>query len=274
MSELALIITIVTILLSLFVVLVERKLLAYSHRRMGPAFVGRNGIFQIVLDLIKLLTKETFLIPQPTTVLAPVLLAFVYGLQLIFSQQFVFTPLFFLFDNLDALILHYLILVLLSSIIVIILGFLSQSRYAMIGTFRSLIHLISLDIFITVVYSLLILSSFSTNFHDFFLSQSSYWYFFLYAPLASIFIIILLVEAKRTPFDHTETESEVVAGYLIEYNSAMLLIFYLVEYVHVLISSIHFILCFCSGWVILGLFFFLPSIFILPNDCFLWFFLF
>ncbi len=70
---------------------------------------------------------------------------------------------------------------------------------------------------------------------------------FLYTPLASIFFILLILESKRAPFDHAETESEVVAGYAVEYSSSMLLIFYLAEYVHLVISAVHFILFFCGG---------------------------
>jgi NADH:ubiquinone oxidoreductase subunit H len=89
MSESGLIIALFTILFTLFVVLTERKLLAYAMRRMGPTLMGRNGSFQIVLDLVKLLTKETFLIPRPTTALAPVFLALLYSCQLMFSQNFI-----------------------------------------------------------------------------------------------------------------------------------------------------------------------------------------
>jgi NADH-quinone oxidoreductase subunit H len=89
MSELALIIAILVILLAFFVVLVERKFLAYAQRRMGPAIMGRNGAFQIVLDLVKLVTKEIFIIPRPTTALAPIFLALWYSFQLSFSQHFI-----------------------------------------------------------------------------------------------------------------------------------------------------------------------------------------
>ena len=89
MSETALILAILTVLLALFVVLLERKFLAYAQRRMGPAIMGRNGAFQIALDLIKLLTKEIFLIPRPTTALAPLFLALLYAVQLLFSQNFI-----------------------------------------------------------------------------------------------------------------------------------------------------------------------------------------
>jgi NADH:ubiquinone oxidoreductase subunit H len=89
MSETALLSGILIILISLFVVLLERKFLAYAQRRVGPVLMGRNGAFQIALDLIKLLTKETFLIPKPTTVLAPIFLSFLYASQLLFSQNFI-----------------------------------------------------------------------------------------------------------------------------------------------------------------------------------------
>jgi NADH-quinone oxidoreductase subunit H len=89
MSEFAIIIAFISVLLTLFVVLTERKLLAYAQRRMGPAVMGRNGAFQIALDLIKLLTKEIFIMPRPSSALAPIFLALLYATQLIFSQNFV-----------------------------------------------------------------------------------------------------------------------------------------------------------------------------------------
>jgi NADH-quinone oxidoreductase subunit H len=89
MSEISLIFAILTILITLFVVLLERKFLAYAQRRMGPAIMGRNGVFQIVLDLVKLLSKEIFIIPRSSSALAPVFLALLYCTQLAFSQNFI-----------------------------------------------------------------------------------------------------------------------------------------------------------------------------------------
>jgi NADH:ubiquinone oxidoreductase subunit H len=80
----------------------------------------------------------------------------------------------FIVDSVDSMILYHLILILLSNIFFSIVGLVSQSRYAIIGTVRGLVHVISLDIFVTVLYSLLVLISQSTNFHDFVLVQSSY----------------------------------------------------------------------------------------------------
>ena len=90
--------------------------------------------------------------------------------------------------------------------------------------------------------------------------------FFLYSPAASAFVVILLLESKRTPFDHAETESEVVAGYAVEYSGPMLLIFYLAEYVHLIISSVHFIVFFWGGWFALKFFWYLFPIFLVPHE--------
>lgn len=232
--------------------------------------MGRNGAFQIGLDLVKLLTKEIFLIPRPTTALAPIFLALLYSTQLLFSQNFIWGPSIFIFENVDSIILYHLILVLFSNIFFVIVGLLSQSRYAIIGTVRALVHVISLDIFVTILYSLLIFSSQSANFHDFAATQNIFWFFFLYSPAASAFIVLLLLESKRTPFDHAETESEVVAGYAVEYSGPMLLVFYLAEYLHLVISSVHFVIFFTGGWSSLKIFFFLPPIFIVPHDVNFW----
>lgn len=274
MTELSVILAIILILTSLFVVLVERKFLAYAQRRMGPAVMGRNGSLQIVLDLIKLLTKDVFIIPKPSSSLAPIFLSLLYVFQLLFSQHFIYNQSLYIFDNVDSMILHHLVLLLLSNIFFLLVGLLSQSRYAIIGTVRALIHTISLDIFITLIYVILVFSSQSTNFHDWVLIQNNYWFVFLYTPLASTFLVLLILESKRTPFDHTETESEVVAGYAVEYGGGMLLIFYLAEYLHLIISAVHFVLFFLGGWYSLSIFFFLPSIFITPHSSYFYIYLF
>jgi NADH:ubiquinone oxidoreductase subunit H len=235
------------VLLTLFVALTERKLLAFAQRRMGPTLMGRNGAFQIIADLFKLLTKEVFIIPRPTTTLAPIFLSLLFTVQVLFSLNFAWGPSLLLVDSVDSMILYHLVLILLSNIFFSIVGLVSQSRYAIIATVRGLVHVISLDIFITVIYSLLVFSSQSANFHDFILFQSSYWCLFLYAPAASGFILILFLESKRAPFDHSETEAEVVAGYATEYNGGMLLVFILAEYIHLIVSAIHFLIFFIGG---------------------------
>lgn len=274
MSETGLLSCLLSILFLLFIALSERKIFAYVMRRVGPVLMGRNGAFQIAADLIKFLTKEIFFIPRPSTSLAPIFITLVWTSQLWFSQNFVWGPSMFIFENVDSMILYHLILILFGNIFFSVVGLLSQSRYAILSIVRALVHVISLDIFITVVYSLLVFSSQSANFHDFVLTQNLYWFCFLYAPAASGFIIIFILESKRTPFDHSETEAEVVAGYATEYSGGALLLLYLCEYYHLLIASVHFILFFMGGWFALEYLFFLPAIFFAPHDSFYWFSLF
>ena len=248
----------------------ERKLLAYAMRRVGPMLMGRNGMFQILLDLVKLLTKETFLIPRPTSVLAPVFLTLFFTVQLLFAHNYVWGPSMFLFENVDSMILYHLILILFSNIFFTVIGLLSQSRYALIAIARSLVHVISLDIFVTVVYSLLVFSTQSTSFHDFVITQNYFWFFVLFSPIAFGFVILFLLESKRTPFDHAETEAEVVAGYSTEYNGAMLLFLYLTEYIHLVIASVHFVVFFFGGWYLLSYLWFLPAAFLSYHDVYYW----
>ena len=174
MSDIGLIIAILSIILSLFVVLTERKFLAFAQRRIGPTVFGRNGTFQIILDLLKLLSKDTYLNSKTTTYLAPFFLVLLYATQLVFTQFFIFGNSLFMFSNVDSLVLYFLIFTLLSNIFLVLVGFISQSKYAMIGTLRAIIHIISLDIFITIAYTILIFTNQSVNFHDFNILQNSY----------------------------------------------------------------------------------------------------
>jgi NADH:ubiquinone oxidoreductase subunit H len=270
LSEVSVLFSVVIVVFALIVILVERKLLAYAMRRVGPMLMGRNGAFQILLDLVKLLSKETFLIPRPTSVLAPIFLTLFFACQLLFAQNYVWGPSMFLYSNVDSMILYHLILILLSNIFFTVIGFLSQSRYALIAVARSLVHVISLDIFVTVVYSMLVFSAQSANFHDFIVMQNHCWFFILYSPIASGFIILFLLESKRTPFDHAETEAEVVAGYATEYNGTMLLFLYLTEYIHLIIASAHFVVFFFGGWYLLSYFWFVPTAFLTPHDSLYW----
>lgn len=260
MSELILINVIISILSGLLIVLTERKFLSWLQRRLGPSMIGRNGSHQIVGDLFKLLYKVTYLIPHAITTLVPIAVFNFFNCQLLMCLNFVLGPELHLSLNVDSMILYHLIIVLFSNISFIWVGSLTLSRYAMIAVIRSIVHVISLDIFVTVVFSLLMLHSQSSHFHDFIVMQQITWNIFLFAPLTSAFFIILLLEAKRTPFDHAETESEVVAGYAVEFSGILLLIFYLCEYMHLMISSIQFIIFFLGGWAPFTLSTILPAV--------------
>lgn len=274
MSELFLFIVLSIILLCLFVVLTERKLLAHVQRRFGPSIIGRNGWLQIIVDLIKLINKEFFFLPKSGSITLPIYIIVFYIIQLFFIQNFIFGPSMQLFDKTDGLIFYHLILVMCSNIILVCIGFLSQSKYSIIGVVRGIVHVISLDIFITIVYILIIFSTQSGHFHDFVITQVNTPFIILFSPLAFGFLIILLVESKRAPFDHVETEAEVVAGYATEHSSIFLLIFYLAEYMHLIISANHFSIFFFGGWSTISIVSFLPSVLYSFYDINYWIYIF
>ena len=249
MFDIALILLLLYIVFTLFVVLVERKLLAHAQRRFGPAIAGRNGWLQVVVDLIKLASKSYFILPHPVTALTPALIVLLFSIQLLFIQNFVFLPSGTFFKDVDGLIFFHLILAMLSNFVLVSIGFLSQSKYSLMGVVRLIVHIVSMDVYITLVYVLLILNAGSGHFHDFVIFQYSIPNLLLFAPASYLFIIVMLLEAKRAPFDHVETESEVVAGYATEFSGIFLLTFYLVEYFHLVISAVHMTTIFLGGWI-------------------------
>lgn len=193
------------------------------------------------------MTKEMFILPNPLTSLTPTLIVIFFIIQILFIQNFIFGPSLYFFYNVDGLIFYHLILVMLSNITLILIGFLAQSKYSLLGVFRAIVHVVSFDIYITLVYIFILLNVNSGQFHDLSLFQFNIFNLILFSPISFLFIILLLLESKRAPFDHVETESEVVSGYATEFNGIYLLTFYLIEYFHLFISANHFSIFFLGG---------------------------
>ena len=248
LSELVILISILYLLLSLFTVLLERKLLAYTQRRLGPSIVGRNGSLQLIWDLGKLINKNIFIIPSLISYNIHLFITTLYILQLFICINFINSINLLIFNNIDSIILYQFIITTLSQIIIIILSMISQSRYALLSAIRGCVQIISFDIFLIIIISLIFIITQSTNYYDFINIQNKLLFFILLNLIAVCFVIFLLFEAKRTPFDHLETEAEVVAGYATEYSGIILLILYLIEYLHIIISSFIFNIFFCGGW--------------------------
>ena len=248
LSELIILISILYLLLSLFTVLLERKFLAYTQRRLGPSIVGRNGSLQLIWDLGKLINKNIFIIPSLVSYNIHLFITILYILQLFICINFISSTNLLPFNNIDSIILYQFIITTISQILIIILSMISQSRYALLSAIRGCVQIISFDIFLIIVISLIFMLTQSTNYYDFVNMQNKLLFFVLLNLIAVCFLIFLLFEAKRTPFDHLETEAEVVAGYATEYSGIILLILYLIEYLHIIIASFIFNIFFCGGW--------------------------
>ncbi len=237
----------------LLVVLVERKLLAFAQRRVGPSIMGRNGIYQVVTDLIKLIKKSFFLVSNSINSSSTICVFILFFSQLFLSQILILGINISIFDNISSIILYQIILTLIGNICVLLIGVFSQSKYATIGAVRAVSHIVSLDIFITITYMILVLSSQSINFQDFVFCQLSFWFILLFSPCACGFFLLLFLDSKRTPFDHLENESELVSGYSIEFGGGLLMLIYLIEYFHLIVAVIQFILCFLGGWFLFNI---------------------
>ena len=234
LSELIILVSILYLVLSLFTVLLERKFLAYTQRRLGPSIVGRNGSLQLIWDLGKLINKDIFIIPSLVSYNIHLFITVLYILQLFICINFINNINALISNNADSIILYQFIITNLSQITIIILSIISQSRYALLSAVRGCVQVISFDIFLIIIISLIFVLTQSTNYCDFIIMQNK--------------LLFLISLAKRTPFDHLETEAEVVAGYATEYSGIILLILYLIEYLHIIIASFIFNIFFCGGW--------------------------
>ena len=245
------IIAAVLILTVLFLVLFERKLLAYFVQRKGPNRVGIYGSLQTVADAIKLLFKENIEIKAsdkiifniaPILSLTPVLI--IWGL-LPYTDNFEFM-------RLNYSLLFYVALTFFPLIAVFLAGYASNNKYSYIGAIRSVVQGISFELpILFVILSISILSS-SFNLYEIAKAQNHYgifsWYVF---PCLLGFLIILAaipVELNRCPFDLSEAESELISGYNTEYSGMRFALFFLAEYSLLFASSALLAVLFFGGY--------------------------
>lgn len=244
----------ITILLSIAAfTLFERKLMGAIQRRLGPNVVGIGGFLQPFADGLKLATKE-MVIPKSSLPLfflwAPV---WTFFLSL---SGWSFIP----FHNLGGFInpqLGFLIIVVLSSLNVyglLLGGWASNSKYALLGSIRTAAQMVSYEVlFIFSTMPILILSG-SCNLliiGETCARLSNHYpiiYFIGFVPLSLIFFIVILAETNRAPFDLPEAEAELVAGYNVEYSSFIFALYFLGEYSSILIMSSLFVIFYCGAW--------------------------
>lgn len=249
----------------------ERKIIAYIQARIGPNRVGVYGVGQPFADFIKLLCKE-IIVPTPSNrylfILAP-LLSLVPALAawavIPFSQDLVLA-------NINAGVLYLYTLSSLAVYGVLIAGWASNSRYAFLGALRSSSQTISYEIAMGFAFVGVLLAAQSMNLQEIVLRQSGsilHWYWLPLLPLFVIYWISGVAETNRSPFDVAEGESEIVAGFHVEYSASSFALFFIAEYINMILVSITAVLLFLGGWlspfqgipVLESLFAWVPSIF-------------
>jgi len=226
----------------------ERKVLAYSQLRKGPNVVGPFGLLQPIADGLKMLLKETVIpsganrvvfIAAPMVTLTLALIAWAvipFGYGVVVS-------------NINVGILYLFAISSLSVYGIIMAGWASNSRYAFLGALRSAAQMVSYEVSIGFVLVTVLLCAGSLNLSDIVVAQQHVWYVIPLLPMAVIFFISGLAETNRAPFDLPEGESELVAGYFVEYSSMTFLLFFMGEYANMVLVSAMTAILFLGGWL-------------------------
>jgi NADH-quinone oxidoreductase subunit H len=226
----------------------ERKVLALVQRRKGPNVVGPFGLLQPLADGLKLLMKET-VVPSGASrfvfILAPIL---TFVLSLVAWAVIPFAPGVVL-ANINVGVLYLFAISSLGVYGIIMAGWASNSRYAFLGALRSAAQMVSYEVSIGFVIVTVLLCAGSLNISAIVEAQRHIWYVIPLLPMAVIFFVSGLAETNRSPFDLVEGESELVAGYFVEYSAMTFALFYLGEYANMILVSAMTSILFLGGWL-------------------------
>ena len=270
------IILILTVLIGVaYFTLAERKILSSIQRRKGPNVVGFVGILQPLADGLKLFVKET-IIPSSadkTLFLIAPLITFILSL-LIWGVLPVGDSM--VLSDVPLGILYVFAVSSLEVYGIILAGWASNSRYALLGSLRTVAQMISYEIAIGFIIISVVLLSGSLNLTYIVKSQTYIWFMIPLFPMFLMFVISMLAETNRHPFDLPEAESELVSGYNVEYSGMSFALFFLGEYASMFFMSSFVVILFLGGWsfpILDSFSFFQPFIFGFKSAIFVFIFI-
>ncbi len=229
----------------------ERKIIGYMQLRIGPNRVGPRGWLQPIADALKLMLKEIILpsrsnpylfVIAPTLVIGPALAAWAV---IPFSDGMVLA-------DVDASLLYILALTSIGVYGVIIAGWASNSKYAFLSTMRSAAQIVSYEIAMGFALVGVLMAAGSINLGDIVEAQRGsilHWYWLPLLPLFIIYFVSGVAETNRAPFDVAEGESEIVAGFHVEYSGMAFAVFFLAEYANMILIATLAALLFMGGWL-------------------------
>ncbi|OGS98397.1 MAG: NADH-quinone oxidoreductase subunit H [Gallionellales bacterium RIFCSPLOWO2_02_FULL_59_110] len=236
-----------------YLTLAERKVIGFMQIRIGPNRVGPYGLLQPLADGIKLLFKEIIIpdnsnkflfILAPIMALAPSLAAWAV---VPFGEGMALA-------DLNAGLLYLLAMTSLAVYGIIIAGWASNSKYAFLGAVRSAAQIVSYEIAMGFALVCVLLASQSMNLGDIVRGQQSGaglfgWYFLPLFPMFLVYLISGVAETNRAPFDMAEGESEIVAGFHVEYSGMAFALFFLAEYANMILIAFLTSIMFLGGWL-------------------------
>jgi NADH-quinone oxidoreductase subunit H len=231
----------------------ERKVIGWMHVRLGPSKIGPFGMLQAFADVVKLLVKEVILPTKanrflyfmaPLLALIPALAAWAV---IPFSSRMVLS-------NANAGVLYLLAMTSLGVYGIIIAGWASNSRYALLGAMRSAAQVISYELAMGLCLVCVLVLAGSLNLTDIVNAQAGGkglfdWFWLPLLPVFVIYFISGVAETNRAPFDVAEGESEIVAGFHVEYSGSAFAIFFLAEYANMILVSFLASILFLGGWL-------------------------
>lgn len=253
-----LVVAVVILLCVAYLILWERKLIGWMHVRLGPNRVGPAGLLQPIADVLKLLLKEVI---QPTAasrwlyLIAPIMTvvpAFAVWAVIPFQAEAVLA-------NVNAGLLYAMAISSIGVYAVILAGWASNSKYAFLGAMRAAAQMVSYEISMGFALVLVLMTAGSLNLseivnsqqHGFFAGHGVNFLSWNWLPLLPAFVVYFIsgiAETNRHPFDVVEGESEIVAGHMIDYSGMAFALFFLAEYINMIVISALAATLFLGGW--------------------------
>jgi NADH-quinone oxidoreductase subunit H len=239
---------IVPVLLSMaYLTYAERKVLAAMQMRKGPNVVGPFGLLQPFADALKMLTKETVVPAGANRILYFIAPMLTFGLAVMAWAVIPVNDGWAIAD-INVGILYLYAISSLGVYGIIIAGWASNSKYAFLGALRSAAQMVSYEVSIGFVIVTVMLCVGSLNLTDIVRAQHNVWFVLPLFPMFIVFFVSGLAECNRSPFDLAEGESEIVAGFMVEYSSMSFALFFLGEYINMILMCAMTTILFLGGW--------------------------